>query len=135
MEAPANVEILDWPSSLLWKDEAGLWYSKIKPNVTGPKLSRGEESLDQLEFIYKNSGGKKICMIVESSNYSRAPKKEDRDVISARLNDVVKAMAIILVSPLSRMMAHIFFGLKPPSYPIKFFANEKEAKSWIVQYL
>jgi hypothetical protein len=44
-------------------------------------------------------------------------------------------MAIVTSSPLSRMMANLFFSFKPPQYPVKMFQNEKDATEWIRQYL
>ncbi|MGZ3883914.1 MAG: DUF7793 family protein, partial [Bacteroidia bacterium] len=61
--------------------------------------------------------------------------KHQRDFIAEQLSSVTKAMAIITSSPLSRMIANLFFGLKPPPYPVKMFTNENEAKAWILQYL
>ena len=51
------------------------------------------------------------------------------------VESVTKAMAIISASPLGRMVANLFFGFKPPVYPVKFCATQEEAKEWIKQYL
>ena len=74
-------------------------------------------------------------MIAETDKSSPPPKKEDRDWIARELNSVIKALAIISTSPLGKMLANLFFGLKPPPYPYKFFSNEIDAKEWIKQYL
>jgi hypothetical protein len=42
---------------------------------------------------------------------------------------------MITTSPVSKMIANLFFGFKPPSYPVKMFTNKEEAVSWIKQYL
>jgi hypothetical protein len=105
-----------------------------KPGVAEPVLTR-EETLAQMKDFKKIIGNKKVCMILETNANSKPPKKEDRDFIAEQLTDITKAMGIISSSPLSRMVANLFFGLKPPAYPVKFFSNEKEAKEWIKQYL
>ena len=74
-------------------------------------------------------------MVTETDSTAPPPRKEDRDWIAQELDSVVKAMGIISTSPFSRMVANLFFGLKPPAYPVKFFENEKDAKEWIRQYL
>jgi len=134
MEIPSNVQVIDWNTTIMWFDKDGVMYSQPKPGVVEPELSR-EESLAQVEEFKKLTGGKKVCLILETNKNSRAPKKEDRDFIAEQLTEITKAMAIISTSPLSRMIANLFFGLKPPTYPVKFFANEKEAKEWIKQYI
>lgn len=135
METPKNVKIIDWTTSIIWFDEDGVMYSKPKPGAVEPELTR-EESLKQMEEFKKTIGFKnKLCMILETNSNSKPPKKEDRDFIAEQLNEITKAMAVISGSPLSRMIANLFFGLKPPQYPVKFFSNEKDAKAWIKQYL
>jgi hypothetical protein len=134
MEIPKEAKIIDWTTSILWFDEQGILYSMPKPGVEEPILTR-EETLKQMESFKKLTGNKKLCMILETNKNSKAPKKEDRDFIAEQLADITKAMAIISTSPLSRMIANLFFGLKPPPYPVKFFSNEKDAKEWIKQYL
>lgn len=134
MKPPPNARIVEWPTSLMWFDEDGILYSVPKPNVVRPDPSK-EETLEQMEAFRKLIGGKKTCMIAKSDNSGKAPKKEDRDWIAKELESIVKAMAIVSASPLSRMIANLFFGFKPPSYPVKFFSNEEEARVWIKQYL
>ncbi len=134
MEIPKNANTIDWETSTIWFDEDGVMYSMPKPGVPEPELSR-EESTAQLEKFKAIIGNKKVCMILETNANSKPPKKEDRDFIAEQLNEITKAMAVISGSPLSRMIANLFFGLKPPSYPVKFFSNEKEAKEWIKQYV
>ena len=130
---PENAKIIDWPTSTLWFDEDGILYSQPKKGAPQPQTR--EESMVQMDAFRKLVGGKKTCMILETDNSATTPKKEDRDWIAAELNSVTKAMAIISTSPLGRMVANLFFGLKPPAYPVKFFANQTEAKEWIKQYL
>jgi hypothetical protein len=134
MEIPENVKTIDWDASTIWFDEDGIMYSTPKPGIVEPELSRSE-SLERMEEFKKITGHKKVCMILETNSHSKPPKKEDRDFISEQLSEITKAMAIISSSPLSRMIANLFFGLKPPAYPVKFFSSQKEAKEWIMQYL
>jgi len=88
-----------------------------------------------MDEFRKITGGKKTCMILETDSSAPPPKKEDRDWIAQELDSVTKAMGIISTSPLGRMLANLFFGFKPPAYPVKFFSNQVEAKEWIKQYL
>ena len=133
MEIPTHLKTIDWPTSIMWFDEDGVLYSKSKPGIP-PPVSK-EESLRQMEEFKILIGGKPVCMILETASNSKPPNKEERDFAAEQLNQVVKAMGIITTSPLSRMVANLFFGLKPPPYPVRFFQNEKEAKEWIKKYL
>lgn len=134
MEIPKDAKVIDFGTSLIWFDEFNIMYSLPKAGVAEPQLTR-EETLAQMAKLKEITGHKKVCMILETNSNSKPPKKEDRDFIADQLAQVAKAMGIISTSPLSRMIANLFFGLKPPPYPVKFFSNENEAQEWIKQYL
>lgn len=134
MEIPKNVKTIDWETSIMWFDEDGVLYSKSKPDVKQPELTR-EQTLAQMDKFKELIGHKKVCMILETNSNGSTPKKEERDFIADQLTEVTQAMGIVSTSPLGRMLANLFFGFKPPQYPVKFFSNEKDAKEWIKQYL
>src|ERR1041385_4904076 len=134
MKIPENAKLIDWQTSWMWFDEDGVLYSQPKEGAIEPELTR-EETAEQMKKFKEMTGGKRVCMILETNSSSKAPKKEDRDFIAEQLSEVTQAMGVITTSPLSRMSANLFFGLKPPPYPVKFFSNETEAKAWIKQYL
>jgi hypothetical protein len=130
MEPPKNVEVIDWPTSTMWFDEEGILYSKSKK---APPQTL-EEAKRSIERFKKITGGKKVCMLADISN-SAPTNKENRDWAAQEMPNLVKAIAMISTSAMGRMVANLFFGLKPPPYPSKMFSSEKEAKEWLKQYL
>lgn len=128
-----NAKLIDWPTSIMWFDELGILYSV--PKKVAPRQPSREESIRQMEAFRMLVGGKKTCMVLETDSSAPPPKKEDRDWIAKELDSVTKAMAIISISPVSRMVANLFFGFKPPAYPVKFFSTQEEATIWVKQYL
>lgn len=121
----------DFPTSTIWMDEDGIVYSVPKPGVGPSTRAESEETIERFKEIMNYE---KRCMILQSGS-DPLPNKEDRKWIAKELEALTKAMAIIYTSPMGRMMANLFFGLMPASYPVKFFSNEKEAREWIRQYL
>ena len=130
MEIPQNATVIDWPTSIVWFDENGILcaISKKAPPQT---LEEAKESMKDFE---KLTGGKKVCMLIDITN-SPPTSKEMRDYSATELPKIVRALAMISESALGKMIANLFFGLKPPSYPTKMFSNEKDAKEWLKQYL
>lgn len=133
MQPSAKYRTIEFATSIMWFDEEGILYSVPKAGAVHPQTR--EESQRQMDEFRKITGGIKRCMVLQTDSASPPPKKEDRDWISGELESVTKAMAIISTSPLSRMVANLFFGLKPPAYPVKFFSNETDARDWVKQYL
>ena len=131
MQPPPDVEIHDHLTSIWWIEPDGILCSVSKKNA--PDLSR-QQSLDKLADLRKYTGGKKMCMLLEIT-YGRPSKREDREFLAEELAKVMKALALVSNSALGKMVANLFFNLKPPPYPTKMFTNEHEAREWLRQYL
>ncbi len=134
LQIPDNIKTHQLTNSTVWFDEEGILYSQ--PNdVPDPDLT-DEEIMREMEKFRAITGNKKVCMIAEAHpKGGKPPKKEQRALIAKEISSVTKAMAIITTSSLSRMIINLFFGFRPPDYPVKMFKSEAEAKEWIRKYL
>ena len=47
----------------------------------------------------------------------------------------VKAIALLVGSPVSRVVANLFIGLNRPAHPIRLFTAESEALAWLRGFL
>jgi hypothetical protein len=130
IELPKDTEVNESPSGYWWIKN-NILYSLGKKDAVRP-AKEDEEKL--LEDFKKAMGNKKMCMILDIT-YAKPSAREDRDRAAEELANLVKAMAMVSESPLGRMVANLFFGLKPPSYPVKMFSNVKDAEEWIKQYI
>lgn len=60
--------------------------------------------------------------------------REARTYFSQEAGEDVKAIALLINNPVTRMMANFFVKFNMPSYPLKFFTNKREAVQWLVQF-
>ena len=133
MEIPAGAEVIEMPSSTIWFDKEGILYSVSKePPSGGRKMEDIKAEMDRFRQIL---GPRKVCIILASNTGTESPPREQRDLISRELNSIAKAIAVISPSPLSRMVANLFFSFKPPAYPMKIFSSQHDARNWIRQYI
>lgn len=133
MEIPAGAKTLELTASIIWFGEDGILYSTPKPGI--PPKQTLEDVSEEMKKFRAFTNNKKVCMVAESNPKAPAPAKEERDFIADALSSITKAMAIVTTSPVSKMIANLFFGFKPPPYPMKMFTNKDEAVTWIKQYL
>ena len=131
MTPPQHSEIHENLTSIWWQEENGFLCSISKKNA--PDVTR-EQSLEQIKAVRQVTGNKKLCMLLDIT-YARAGKREDREFAAAQLAEIIKALALISHSPLGKMVANLFFNLKPPPYPTRMFTDELEAREWLKQYL
>lgn len=130
VEIPADIKTFELSGSVIWFDEDGILYSVPKPDIQ-PTIQEMEADITSFKTY---TGNRKVCIIIESSSRSEVPNKEEREFIAKGLAEVVKAMAIITRTPLSKMIANLFFAFKPPPYPTKMFTDVVEAREWILKH-
>jgi len=130
MLIPENTEIFDFPASIMWFDEFGILCSVAKKV---PQQTIEEAKKTMIEFT-KITGGKKICLLSDSTD-SPPADKEMRDYAAEVIPEIAKAVAIISRSAVGKMAANLFFSIKKQPYPVKMFTDETEAKDWLKQYL
>ncbi len=130
MVPPENTEVFQFPTSTMWFDENGILCSIAK------KVPRQtvEETKKTMEELRKITGGKKICLLSDSTD-SAPLNKELRDYLAEVIPEIAIAIAIISRSAVGKMVANLFFSIKKQPYPVKMFSDEMEAKEWLKQYL
>ena len=132
MEIPQGAKTYELRSSIIWLDNEGILFSVPKPDA--PLTSTDEEIVADVNRLLEITEGKKVCIVLETAAKGVPAPQSQRDLLEEQLNRVVKAIAIVTTSPLSKMLANIFFSFKPPSYPAKMFTNIEEATAWIKRY-
>ncbi|UPT67364.1 MAG: hypothetical protein M0D57_01335 [Sphingobacteriales bacterium JAD_PAG50586_3] len=130
MSPPQGAAITENKTSIYWFDEDGILCSVYKK---APPISL-EESKQLIDEFRQVTQGRKFCMLLDIT-HSAASTKESREFAAVEFPKIVTAMAMLSASPLGRMLANLFFALKPTPYPAKIFATEKEAKDWLKHYL
>jgi hypothetical protein len=133
MKPPEGIIVNEEITSQWWIDEKGIICSVSKKN--GIDITR-EEMISQFSKFKKENENKKVCILFDISHAQPGKKmtKEKEDLME-ELGTMISAMAIISSSALGRLLANLFFNLKAPSFPMKVFNNESDARHWLIQYL
>lgn len=61
--------------------------------------------------------------------------KEARDYMANEGNELIVASAILVSSPVLRMMANFFIKVNKPKNPTQMFTSEEQALKWLKQFL
>ena len=126
---PTDKEVFESPTSIYWFDDDGILFSISKWSEPVP-IEEGMKVID--EFLDKH-GHKKYRMIIDITN-SAPSDKQGREIAAEVFPKITTAMAVLSNTPLGNMMANLFIGLKPPSYPMKIFSNPEKAVEWIKRF-
>ncbi len=90
-----------------------------------------EDAKENTAIVIRISGGANYPILVDLREI-KSISKEARDHFSMRgRKPNVTAIAMLVSSPLSRIIGNFFLGLNRPTVPTRLFTSEKEGVSWI----
>mgnify|MGYP001035150699 CR=1 FL=1 len=93
-----------------------------------------EVAITSVNERLKLSQGKPGYVMVDIRNV-RSTTKDAREFLnSEKASENVAAMAIVINSPVGKMLASFYISLNKPSYQSKIFVNREKAVQWLKKY-
>lgn len=129
MNPPGNIQLIEGEIADYYYSPEGILYSYSKP----PKRTVKNIS-ENIALVKQITSGKKVPLLIYLSK-SAVPDKETRKFSAEQLPNVYTAMAMISKGGLAQFIMNILFKFKTPPIPMKSFADDKEAKEWLMQFV
>lgn len=94
-----------------------------------------EDSIEHIEIASKITKSKKWVMLVDMREVNSVTKEartyySDQNVIEGRV-----AIALLIESYFSQIVANFFIAYSKPDYPIKLFVSKEKAIEWLKDHL
>lgn len=114
----------------LFLDETGLFRWNFLPKAD-INLDNAEEGYRIVKDVLNS---KKVPVLVDMRG-ARKIDKPSRDYYKNNATEYFVAGAIIISSPLSKIIANFFLGLNRPPMPMKIVNSEEEGVRWLKAYI
>jgi hypothetical protein len=121
--------IVSYPKFQIWLRPDGivqvLW--KFASVMDGDDAVAGINALSQL------TGARPAPLLVDARNagvMSRTARVE-----FAKQSDTISAVAILVLTPLSRIMGNFYLSVSKPVLPTRILDNEEDAVAWLLGYV
>jgi hypothetical protein len=92
-----------------------------------------EDAIAAVEAVTRLTGGRLSPLLVDLRDARPQARSALREF--ARRGDVVSAVALIVGTPLSRMMGDLFISLSKPLFPTRLFDTEASALAWLQTFV
>lgn len=112
----------------VWQDEDGIIRIKTFPN-SQMNLDDAKEGSRFVDKLRKGKGSVIFIDMRETASMDR----ESRKYYSELESNI--AVALLVESPLSKIIGNFFVGLNKTSYPLKIFSSEEKALDWLKGFL
>jgi len=96
----------------------------------GPRVAMGlEDAIAAIDAMTELTGGRRSSLLVDV--HDTGPQDRAARVEFVRRGDLVSAVALIVGTPLSRMMGYFFLNVSQPMAPTRLFDDEVSALAWL----
>lgn len=126
-----NKNVIELSKFYTWMGDDGVARTVVKPQAE-ISLADAVENTKAVEKLFE---GEKFPLLIDTRNVKYI-SKEARDHFSIKDRDtVLNGFALLIGSPLSRIIGNFFMGLNKPTVPMKLFTSEREAIKWLKQFV
>lgn len=116
------------PKFRMWLRPDGIVHLAWAPSV-GMGLEDAIAAIAAMEGL---TGGRKAPLLVDTSE--AGPQDRPARMEFVRRGDLVAAVALIVGTPLSRMMGNFFLAVSKPMAPTRLFDDEETAVAWLAGF-
>ena len=124
-------EVIEVETGPIWLGEDGIVHTSAKPG-SEQTLADAREAI---AAIAKIGRGKALPVLVDFKNIKSQDRGARTYYAGKETAQAVTACAILISSPLSRVIGNFYMGLNLPVTPTKLFTSESEAIEWLKKYL
>jgi len=89
------------------------------------------EAKENIATVLKISQGKKYPVLVDYGNVKSVTREARAYYAGEEAAKVVNATAILISSPVGKIIANFLLSLNKPKYPIRMFTSETDAIEWL----
>ena len=94
-----------------------------------------EDAKETMAAYLKVSKGKRLPLFVDTKKMKSMSREVRLYYSSDEAARVASAVAIIIETPVSRVLGNFFLGLNNPRLPSRLFTSEQEALEWLKGFL
>ncbi len=113
----------------IWLSDAGIMYFQAKP-VNKHLI---EDAIENINCGKDVARGKAYPAIIDIRK-SKFVSAEARNLYISEENSTIKICALLVGSPVSRILGNFFIGLNKTSFPTKIFTKETLAIEWLERH-
>ena len=117
--------VVTHPKFRMWLRPDGIAVVAWVPGVTALL----EDAIACLEATARVTGGRRCPLLVNMVD--TGPQDRRTRAEWARRSDLLWAVALVVGTPLSRVVGNLFLRVSRPPFPVRLFDNEESALVWL----
>ncbi len=127
-DIPAGADVVDTAVAWNWMTKERVLWVRVKPGaVMG--LAEAQEGIDK----GREMAGSEPCVMLIDLSGLKSASREARDLYakSEAHGTSVVGVALVVRTPIARIIGNFFLGFNRPPRPIRMFSDTHEAELWL----
>ena len=114
---------------LFWDSEDEIVRGELFANQVSEQLAK--ENIDAQERVRDMLGKAKTRVLVDMTKVTEISKEARDYFANERTASIQRATALLIASPVSRVIGNFFMGLNKPISPTRLFTDPHRAVEWL----
>ncbi len=124
-----QLEVETATQKLFWDSENEIVWGELFADLTTEDLAR--ENIDAQESIRDGMNKEKIRVLIDMTEITEISKEARDYFANERTASIQRATALLIRSPVSRVIGNFFMGLNKPISPTRLFTDPQIAIEWL----
>jgi hypothetical protein len=121
--------VITHPKFRIWLRPDGIVAMVFAPRIATDLA----DALAAVEAMAQLTRGRRSPLLVNL--HGAGPQDRPARAEFARRDDLVSAVALIVDTPLSRVLGNFFLSVNKPLFPTRLFDNEASALAWLMEFV
>ena len=91
----------------------------------------GDDARANLDVTSELAGGRRLAVLVDLRQLKSQSAEARAELAGPRAVRVSRAVALLIGSPLSRVVGNFYLRFNRPETPTRLFSSEDEARAWL----
>ena len=114
---------------LYWDNENEIAWGELFANQTTVELAK--KNVDAQERLRDSMNKAKIRVLIDMTSVTEISKEARDYFANERTASIQRATALLIGSPVSRVIGNFFMGLNKPFSPTRLFTDPHKAIQWL----
>ena len=124
-------EMIETRTSQFWLDEGGILWIKTLPQAYYTLA----DAQKNVAIMHQLAGDQKRPVLVEMKEIKGMAGDARAYSAGDAVVSITSALAMVIGSPLGKVLGNLWLGINKPSFPTRMFNSETEALAWLKSFL
>lgn len=120
-------DIVETQTARIWMRPDGIAHASI---IKGAEQKCGDIQ-ENIAHVSELSRGKKVPLLMDIRESKGVDREGSRYAASEEVGKHITGMAVLVMSPFSRVMGNLWLRTTKPHFPTRLFTSEEDAIEWL----